>query len=115
LARDSDETAIVPPFLCGGRKQNFTEINMTEQFRVSLHHPVFVFIWGFSLLLVGCFIGIHWHPSQTATLSIAASGAFLMVIHEVSYGFFWISLTAWWIGSRHPGNSALGKRSHLRW
>lgn len=40
---------------------------MAEQFRVSLHHPVLVFVWGLSLLLIGCFIGTHWHPSRIAT------------------------------------------------
>ncbi len=88
---------------------------MARQFRVSLRHPMLVFIWGFSLLLIGCFIGMHWHPSRIAKLSIATLGALLMVIHEVFYGFLWISITAWWIGSRHPGDSALGKRSPLRW
>lgn len=88
---------------------------MQDNFRVSLRHPVFVFIWGFSLLLIRSFIGIHWHPSRIAALSIAASGALLMVIHEVFYGFLWISLTAWWIGSRHPGDSARGTRCPLRW
>jgi hypothetical protein len=84
---------------------------MPEQFRVSLRHPAFVFIWGFSLLL----IGVYWHPSRPATLLIATAGALVMAIHEVFYGFLWITLTAWWIGSRHPGNSALGKRRPLRW
>jgi len=64
---------------------------MAEQFRVSLHHPVLVFVWGFSLLLIGCFIGTHWHPSRIATLFIAAVGALLMVVHELFYGFLWIS------------------------
>ncbi len=88
---------------------------MSDQFRVSLRHPVLVFVWGFSLLLTGCFIGINWHPLRIATLVIAATGALLMVVHEAFYGFLWISLTAWWIGSRHPVNNALGKRGHLRW
>ena len=88
---------------------------MQGHFRVYLRHPILVFIWGFSLLLIGCFIGMHWHPSRIATLSIVASGALFMVIHEVFYGFLWISLTAWWIGSRHLGDSALGTRGSLRW
>ena len=88
---------------------------MAEQFRVSLLHPVFVFIWGFSLLLIGCFIGAHWHPSRTATVLVAAFGAGLMVVHEVFYGFLWTSLTAWWIGSRHIGESSFGKQGRLHW
>lgn len=88
---------------------------MAEQFRVSLRHPVVVFIWGFSLLLIGCFIGSHWHPSRSATVLVAAFGSGLMVVHEVFYGFLWISLTAWWIGSRNIGESAFGKQGRLRW
>ncbi len=88
---------------------------MEQVFRVSLRHPILVFVWGFSLLLIGCFVGEHWYPSRSATLLIATLGAVLMVIHEVSYGFLWISLTAWWIGSRYPVDTALGKRGSLRW
>jgi len=31
------------------------EIDISEQFLVSLHHPVLVFVWSVSLLLIGCF------------------------------------------------------------
>jgi predicted membrane protein len=88
---------------------------MAEQFRVSLHHPVLVFVWGFSLLLIGCFIGTHWHPSRIAILFIAAAGALLMVVHEVFYGFLWISLTAWWIGMHPRGDQSTSVGNHLRW
>lgn len=88
---------------------------MAEQFRVSLRHPILVFMWGFSLLLIGCFLGIHWHPSRTATALIASSGALLMVIHEVSYGFLWISLTARWNGMHHRSGNAADDRTDFRW
>lgn len=89
--------------------------NMTENFRVQLHHPILVFIGCFALLLTGCFIGMHLHPSKTATVWIAVSGALLMVIHEVSYGFLWISLTAWWIGKHHYAGDAADDRNRFRW
>jgi len=118
LSRDQPVNRANKP-LCrrGAQAENrtFKEIDMAEQFRVSLRHPVLVFVWGFSLLLIGSFIGMHWHPSQVAILFIAAVGALLMVVHEVFYGFLWISLTAWWIGSRRPGDSGIDKRSPLRW
>ena len=88
---------------------------MAENFRVQLRHPVLVFIASFALLLVGCSIGIHWHPSKTATTVIAVSGALLIVVHEVYYGFLWVSLTAWWIGSRRASNSAFNQRGPLQW
>ncbi len=88
---------------------------MAENFRVQLRHPVLVFIVSFSLLLIGCSVGIHWHPSKTAAAFIAISGALLGVIHEVCYGFLWISLTAWWIGTRRRSNGTSGERDHLLW
>src|SRR3974390_2914571 len=101
--------------VCESAERDSREIYMAEQFRVSLRHPVSVFIWGFSLLLIGCFIGSHWHPSRTATLLVAAFGAGLMAIHEVFYGFLWISLTAWWIGMHPRGDQSSGARNHLHW
>jgi hypothetical protein len=79
---------------------------MKERLQVQLRHPMLVFVWSFSLLLIGCLIGIRWHPSKTVAISIAISGAILMVIHELSYGFLWISLTAWWIGMHHHADGA---------
>jgi hypothetical protein len=71
---------------------------MKQQMRIQLGHPILVFIWSFSMVSIGCLIGIHFHPSRIATLWIAISGALLAAIHEIYYAFMWCALTAWWIG-----------------
>ena len=88
---------------------------MAENFRVQLRHPILVFIVIFSILLIGCSIGIHWHPSKTAIAFIAISGALLGVIHEVFYGILWFSLTAWWIGTRQRTNDKSREQGPVRW
>jgi hypothetical protein len=40
--------------------------------------------------------------------------AILTVIHEVFYGFLWISLTAWWIGEHQPDHLAAIPGRHMR-
>jgi hypothetical protein len=70
---------------------------MSAEMKIQLGHPVVIFIHSFALLLVGCAIGTHWHPSRTAAISIAVFGAALLVINEMISGFFWVSITTLWI------------------
>lgn len=81
---------------------------MKDELRIQLGHPFLIFIWSFSMILIGCFIGMHWHPSHIAALWIAASGAVLMALHEIFCGFAWCTLTAWWIGRHHRNIGANG-------
>ena len=79
---------------------------MSKEMKVRLGHPVLIFIHSVALLLIGCVIGMHWHHSHSAAIWIAVSGAVLIVINEMIAGFWWVSLTAWWIHkSRHSGGS----------
>jgi hypothetical protein len=79
---------------------------MNSEMKVRLGHPVVIFIHSLGMLLVGVVIGMHWHQSRSAAICIAISGAVLIVINEMITAFFWISLTAWWIGkNKHAGGS----------
>ena len=68
-----------------------------NEMTVRLGHPVLIFIHSVALLLIGVAIGMHWHQSRSAAIWIAVSGALLIVINEMITGFWWVSLTAWWI------------------
>lgn len=79
---------------------------MSTEMKVRLGHPVLIFIHSLALLLIGCAIGMHWHQSRSVAIRIAVSGAVLIVINEMIAGFWWMSLTAWWIRRhRHSGGS----------
>ena len=65
--------------------------------KVRLGHPVVIFIHSVALLLIGVAIGAHWHQSYLTPIWIAISGALLVVINELISGFWWVSITAWWI------------------
>jgi hypothetical protein len=79
---------------------------MSNEMKVRLGHPVLIFIHSLALLLIGCAIGMHWHQSHSVAIWIAFSGAVLIVINEMISGFWWMSLTAWWIRKhRHSGGS----------
>jgi hypothetical protein len=78
---------------------------MQEKLRFQLGNPLLVFIWSFSMLLIGGTIGAHWRPSRTDVFFMAISGAVLAAIHDLCQAFLVCALTAWWIGTRHAGGS----------
>lgn len=67
-------------------------------FTVRLGHPVFIAFWSFWMVLLGCSIGMHFHPSLGAAVGISTACAAMIMVHEVTDGFIWCTLTAWWIG-----------------
>jgi hypothetical protein len=81
---------------------------MSNEMKVRLGHPVVIFIHSVALLLIGCAIGMHWHQSHSAAIWIAVSGAVLIVINEMISCFWWVSLTAWWIGKNKRAGGANG-------
>ena len=81
---------------------------MSNEMKVRLGHPVVIFIHSVALLLIGCAIGMHWHQSHSAAIWIAVSGAVLVVINEMISCFWWVSLTAWWIGKNKRAGGANG-------
>jgi membrane protein YdbS with pleckstrin-like domain len=66
---------------------------MSEDIRISLGHPVLIFIYSLALLLIGCGIGMHWYQSRGSAIWIAVAGAALMVVHDTFTGLLFASLT----------------------
>jgi membrane protein YdbS with pleckstrin-like domain len=66
---------------------------MSEDIRISLGHPVLIFIYSLALLLVGCAIGMHWYQSRASAIWIAVAAAALMVVHDMLTGFMFAALT----------------------
>jgi hypothetical protein len=61
---------------------------MANEMTVRLGHPVVIFIHSLALLLIGCAIGMYWHPSHSTAIWVALCGALLTVINEMISGFF---------------------------
>ena len=77
-----------------------------NEMTVRLGHPVLILIHSLALLLIGVAIGMHWHQSRSAAIWIALCGALLTVINEMISCFWWVSITAWWIGkNKHAGDA----------
>jgi hypothetical protein len=66
---------------------------MSENIRISLGHPILIFVYSLALLLGGCAIGMHWDQSRTSAIWIAVAAAALMVVHDTFTGFIFASLT----------------------
>ncbi len=66
---------------------------MSEDIRISLGHPVLIFIYSLALLLIGCGIGMHWYQSRGSAIWIAVAGAALMVVHDTFTGLLFAPLT----------------------
>ena len=66
---------------------------MSENIRISLGHPVLIFIYSVALLLIGCAIGMHWDQSRVSAIWIAVAAASLMVVHDMLTGLIFASLT----------------------
>ena len=79
-----------------------------NEMTVRLGHPVLIFIHSIALLLIGVAIGMHWHQSRSAAIWIAFLGAVLIVVNEMTSCFWWVSLTAWWIGKNKRAGDANG-------
>jgi galactitol-specific phosphotransferase system IIC component len=66
---------------------------MSENIRISLGHPVLIFIYSLVLLLIGCAIGMHWDQSRASAIWIAVAAAALMVVHDMLTGLIFASLS----------------------
>lgn len=66
---------------------------MSENIRISLGHPILIFIYSLALLLTGCAIGMHWNQSRASAMWITVAAASLMVVHDTFTGLIFASLT----------------------
>lgn len=69
----------------------------------TLGNPVLIFIYTFSVLLLGCAIGAHWHFSGAA-LGLVVAAAVLMAIHDLATGILWCWITAKWMRTVYKNN-----------
>jgi branched-subunit amino acid permease len=66
---------------------------MSENLRISLGHPVLIFIYSLALLLIGCAIGMHCYQSRASAIWIAIAAAALIVVHDMLTGLIFAFLT----------------------
>jgi membrane protein YdbS with pleckstrin-like domain len=66
---------------------------MSENIRISLGHPVLIFVYSMALLLIGCAIGMHWYQSRASAIWIAVAATALMVMHDMLTGLIFASLS----------------------
>lgn len=64
-----------------------------SEIRISLGHPILIFVYSLVLLLIGCAIGMHWHQSPACAVWIVVAAASLMVIHDMFTGLIFASVT----------------------
>jgi hypothetical protein len=83
---------------------------MGNEMTIRLGHPIVILIHSLALLLIGVAIGMHWHQSHSTAIWIALCGALLTVINEMISGFFWLSVTAFWI---HKNRRAGGEHGNV--
>jgi len=66
---------------------------MSENIRISLGHPILIFVYSLAILLGGCAIGMHWYQSRATAIWVAVAAAALMVAHDMLTGLLFASLT----------------------
>ena len=66
---------------------------MSENIRISLGHPVLIFVYSMALLLIGCAIGMHWYQSRASAIWIAVAATALMVMHDMLTGLIFATLS----------------------
>jgi hypothetical protein len=76
-----------------GRRARFGKVIMPEKIRITLGHPVLIFVYSLALLLIGCAIGMHWYQSRASAIWIAVAAASMMVVHDMLTGLIWASVT----------------------
>jgi hypothetical protein len=67
---------------------------MSETVRMQLHNPLITLLGAFGVLVIGIVIGIHWRPPTSTVVWMAATGALLIVLHDLLYAFAWTAFTS---------------------
>jgi len=70
---------------------------MKMEMQLQLANPLLTFLYGLSLLLVGCAGGIYWHAAPSIAVSLAIAGASLMVLHDTLTSLIWFWIAAKWL------------------
>jgi membrane protein YdbS with pleckstrin-like domain len=69
---------------------------MSGTIRISLAHPLLVFLYSLSLFLLGAAIGILCHQSRSFAMWTSVAAAALLMLHDIVILFF-----ASLVGRRH--------------
>ena len=80
--------------------------------QVTFANPFLIFIYSFSLLLVGDAIGVFWRTEPGTAFSIALLGSALMVLHDSLMTVIWFWIIAQWMQS--ASNRLTNKSARIR-
>ena len=67
---------------------------MSESVRMQLNNPLITLLGAFGVLLFGIVIGVHWQPPASTVVWMAATGALLIVLHDLLYALVWTAFTS---------------------
>jgi hypothetical protein len=77
---------------------------MSDTVKMQLNNPLITLLGAFGIFVIGIVIGIHWHPPASTVVWMAATGALLVVLHDLLYALIWMAFTnACMHLSRHRG------------
>jgi hypothetical protein len=79
------------------------------EMKVTFADPFLIFIYSFSLLLMGDAVGVFWRREPVTAFSIALLGAASMVLHDSLMTVIWCWIIARWmqsVSNRHTDKSA---------
>jgi hypothetical protein len=60
---------------------------------VKLNNPLITLLGAFGIFVIGIVIGAHWHPPASTMVWMAATGALLVVLHDLLYALVWMAIT----------------------
>lgn len=67
---------------------------MTESVKMQLHNPLITLLGAFGIFVLGISVGVHWRPPTSTLVWMAATGALLVVLHDLLYALVWTAFTS---------------------
>lgn len=71
--------------------------------KVTLNNPLITLLGAFGIFFIGISIGAHWHPPASTVVWMAASGALLVVLHDLLYALVWVAIISEFLRRRRLG------------
>lgn len=65
---------------------------MPESMNVKLNNPLVTLLGAFGIFVIGISVGVLWHPPASTVMWMAATGALLVVLHDLLYALIWASI-----------------------
>lgn len=66
---------------------------MAHDVNVTLNNPLITTLGAFGIFLIGLVIGAHWRPPVSTVFRMAATGALVVVLHDLLYALVWAAIT----------------------